>query len=358
LKYFYYLCESFVNQFVDNNYAHGKTHITTTEPCLRCRASDQRKRPAQATSASDFLAAPNYYINLQRCSCSMRSMNNVFYHVPSLITKTMKNIFSMGGQPVVPAQTKTIGNTMNIAAIKLIAYIVLCCISINAHAVPFTFEYGKIPFGKPMAEVLALVEGAEIEEDKESRFACGDDGYGGYISSYLGIDNYFSGGLFVITGLPSNAGTFFLSSITKSFIVRSKEWDNIGEIRLFFVKDKSDYILWMVAKLQNNTKGNYSDVFKNYEKNITQKLGIQSKKYDTKWETTFVGQYSWALAKAAEWTTKSYKIFLMVKEGLFRSGTPIILYIDINGKNKYMNGVKQYEILQQQEIEQQNKPSF
>jgi hypothetical protein len=47
-------------------------------------------------------------------------MNNVFYHVPSLITKTMKNIFSMGGQSAVPAQTKTIGNAMNITKMKRI----------------------------------------------------------------------------------------------------------------------------------------------------------------------------------------------------------------------------------------------
>jgi hypothetical protein len=269
----------------------------------------------------------------------------------------MKNIFSMGGQPVVPAQTKTIGNAMNIAAIKLIAYIVLCCISINAQAVPFTFEYGKIPFGKPMAEVLALVEDASIEENKYSPFFSVEFNSSIHdisFTNFQGIDAYFSGGLYV-----SMFGTVLNGACVKTITVTSNLWNSLLGIKLFFVLENNDWILFMVAKQQKIEGDNnkYMDIYDSYEKGIAHSLGIPAKRKNTIYKYNWSGEETFFNANFSHWNTKNTNIFLMMYKGFINSN-PIILYVDINGWIQYTNCIKQYDAKKKKETEEKNKPSF
>jgi hypothetical protein len=358
------LCKFFVSQFIDNHYANSKTHITTAEPCLRCRASDQRKRPAQATSASDqrkrpaqatFLVAPNYSINLQRCSCSMRSMNNVFYHVSSLNHKTMKKVF-------------------------ICAIFALGCQMANvSYAEPF--EYKNIPWGKTFKEIASVLNNEDgttysllSGETQATPFAIGsvaDDSPAAqdfasfarqtafipfYLSGYKEVHNYFRNGLINLyqENTSRRSGIY---GCAFGLSVKNDDWDNLNELALFFTQTKpndslGDYILFMVAKEHKSPQDdNYIDVFNGYRQNITQTLGVSPKIYDTKWKTIYDSYYP---AKIAEYTTKSRKIFLMVD----RRNKPIILYADLKGWNKYLNTIKQYKIKNEKAAKNKNKPSF
>ena len=135
----------------------------------------------------------------------------------------------------------------------------------NLNSTPFTFKFGQIPFGKPMEEVLKLVEGASVKEDEDVDIS--------FIGDY-NLNSEFSGGMYSILGM----GSYFTSSVTKLYKVEYDKWENINQIRLYFVKsfgkDKNDYTLFFVTKEQKSSGGDYKNVYAGFKKSIIKILGV------------------------------------------------------------------------------------
>jgi hypothetical protein len=228
---------------------------------------------------------------------------------------------------------------------RIVLIVSFCIVSVCANAVPFSFNYEQIPFGKPMSEVLELVEGAEVLEDESVTLGTDRDP----LSSFSGFCDYFSGGVYILHGLWGVLDR----SVAKCFEVRSEEWDKLYLVKLYFVKDKSDYILFMVMKEQKSGGGRYDNIYSAMAKSISKTVGVPQKNYDTEYKSIMWSDYA-VNAKIGVWMLKTRKIFLLV------GGTsgPTMLYVNTQGWNKYINAIKQYRENEKRETEQKNQPDF
>ena len=215
---------------------------------------------------------------------------------------------------------------------------------------PFTFSFGNIPFGESMHEVLKLVEGAKITED--------EDVSASFIADY-GITTHFSGGWYTMWGM----GSYFLSPVAKCYTVEYQQWEKIITIKLYFGKsfgeDNNDYTLFLVMKEQKTSGGNYKDVYSGFKNSITKVLDIRPSEYTGKYQDLILfSSNTYEPALIGLWKLKDQKVFLLVRNNMFSSGDPIMLYLSSSGWYKYINAVDSYEAAKKEETENDNQADF
>lgn len=196
---------------------------------------------------------------------------------------------------------------------------------------PSMFNYGQIPFGKSIDEVLKKVEGAEVtsgDSDNVSIEAVGD---------YEGLLEYFEGGIYTYFGI----GSYLNSDLTKKYVVTYEGWSNIKEIDLYFSKEfeaNDSYTLFLVRKEYNPIEGSYKNVFNGMKDSITKIIGVKPIISKVKYEDLMLkSSYSYLDALIGIWKTKDTKIFLLVHSGLFSLAESEILYVD----NRLWKGISE-----------------
>lgn len=230
---------------------------------------------------------------------------------------------------------------------KLVGLILMVC-SMELFAQSFSFPYSKIPFGKSMEEVLAMCEGAEITEDKDSKV----DFIGNYSLSLL------QGGIYTHWGM----GAYLASDISKTYEIRDPKWENIQSIKLYFVADfeKTNYTLMMVAKYQKTDSWDRDVVYKTMRDNISSSL--KNTRYSEFAERYKNMGFGYVNAVGARWNSNSNTIYLFVDDLGFMSNSslkgPLIIYSNDSQASKYMKAVKLYEDDRQKKKEASVKTEF
>ena len=230
---------------------------------------------------------------------------------------------------------------MRIFCIFLIIFVLV--ISIGS-AEPFKFTFGEIPFKKTIDEVLSMVEGAEIVNDKSPAIFT--------IGSY-DLRSYFDGPLYAWVGID----TYFNHEVVKKYTITYEGWGNIKEINLYFVKeaDSQKYELFLVRKLLKAQEGNYKIIFNGISDSIIAKIGNAFRIYETTFQDAILAvDNQYEPAKAGVWKLKQSQIFLLVANDWWGAKTkePEILYLSIEGWQTYIEAC---EILKQEEKKKQEK---
>lgn len=212
---------------------------------------------------------------------------------------------------------------------------------------PSKFNFGSIPYGKPMEEVLKMVEGAKVWE-------------GDYVSietigNYEGLSSYFAGGLYTIMGL----GTYFNSNVVKKYTATYDKWDNIDKINLYFVKkfgSKEPYTLFLVRKFLKAPEGRYENIFNGMKSSITKKIGVAPEVFKVKYQTdSMKAKHTYEPSFFGVWTLEYSKVFLLVASSFYRTRRPEILYLSNNGWKNYLDSIDAYEIYVKRKEENKSK---
>lgn len=213
---------------------------------------------------------------------------------------------------------------------------------------PFTFTYGKIPFGKGIDEVLKLVEGASVELDKNVSAS--------FISEY-GLEQ-FDMGIYTWMGMNS----YLNNSLAKSYTVRYDGWENISQIELFFTRsfEVEDYTLIMVNKTQKMSVGAYENIYNGLKKTIINALGnIKPTEFTVKWQDSDMKMNNTYLPGIVGlWKTQSQNVFLLVRKNIFNAAHPTIVYVSVSGWSKYLSACKKYEAEKKKKEEDSIKADF
>ena len=209
---------------------------------------------------------------------------------------------------------------------------------------PIKFNYGEIPYGKTVKEVLNKVKNAHVEEELYTDIYC--------IGEFGGLNRYFEGGLY---NYDDPVTTCFNSKIVKKYAVSYERWGNISEINLYFVKQyktTNSYTLFLVEKILK-TKGNYINVFNGLQESITEAVGMSPKVNET--EIHFPAHYGQEPGPAmiGIWAAKNDTIFLLTTSVFKRP--PIILYLSNSEWQKYLNSCMDYEEIKKQKEEKEGK---
>ncbi len=199
---------------------------------------------------------------------------------------------------------------------------------------PFKFNFRKIPFGKPVREVLKLVENAEVSENKNVTAY--------FAREYHSMKTYFSKGIYSFRGHEPS----FLSTVAKKYSVRYDGWKKIEQINLYFVKNfdsHDDYTLFLVKKTFKDSYDDYKNVFTGLKNSIKRVLGSPTTTHETKYATAHMrSNNTIALALFGYWRTKNSKVFLLVNTS-FRVTFSEIIYLSNSGWAKYEKACEKYE---------------
>jgi len=218
-----------------------------------------------------------------------------------------------------------------------------------ASETPSKFNFGTIPFGKPIEEVLGTVEGASVSEDDHADFS--DVGaYEGVTSRHFPDGIYTTGGIGCDKRLNSN--------VVKKYDVCYSGWDNIASISLYFCRrynTDDPYTLFMVEKTLKELDGPFRSSFKSLAKTITGQMNVDP---DTR-ETSYQTFQMLALGTSPDpaiygvWRSEGQKVILLVRPGYIPETTdpPTILYISVSGCRTYLAACKDYDDSKQQEQE-------
>lgn len=230
---------------------------------------------------------------------------------------------------------------------KIISLLLLLC-SASLFAETFSFPYSQIPFGKNMEEVLAMCDGATIEEDKYGKID--------FVSNYS--LSLFSGSTYSMRGM----GCYLASDVTKTYIIKDSSWKNIEEIKLYFVSDfgKENFTLMMVAKYQKRGDVDDRDTqYKTLRNSITKSLNINSYDFTESYNNTGFGRVT---ALCSKWNDGNKTSFLFVEDmGIWSNSSlkgPLFVYVNNNQVNKYMTAQKLYEADRQRQKESQVTSEF
>lgn len=212
---------------------------------------------------------------------------------------------------------------------------------------PIMFNYGQIPFGKSIDEVLTLLQGAIVTG--------GDDVSIDTIGEYEGLLEYFAGGIYSRWGFES----YLNSKLVKKYSVTYEAWANIKWINIYFFKEfgvDSGYVLFLVKKVLKAPAGSYENVFKGMKTTITKTVKIEPKVFQVKYQSFVLkASYSYEPAYMGIWKTKYSKVFLLVHNDLWTSGDPELLYVDNKGWDKYLRSCNAYALEKKRKEEEEGK---
>jgi hypothetical protein len=212
---------------------------------------------------------------------------------------------------------------------------------------PSSFPYNQIPFGKPMDQVLNMVETGTVVEDKELDID--------FVQAYS--LSLFQGGVYSWWGV----GAYLASTCAKKYTVTYSGWDSIKKIDLYFACTfgKDDYTLMTVRKTQK-ANGDYKNVYASYKTTITTALGgLKPKETQVQWcDLTLRAQGSWDYGLVGQWTTSGKDIYLLVHNELFTAGDPDIVYVSQAGVAKYLKACAAYEADKKKNDMQNNSANF
>jgi len=212
---------------------------------------------------------------------------------------------------------------------------------------PSKFSFGSIPYGKPMEEVLKMVEGAKVWESDYVSIET--------IGNYEDLSSYFAGGLYTIMGL----GTYLNSNVVKKYTAAYDKWDNIDKIDLYFVKkfgSNEPHTLFLVRKFLKAPEGSYENVFNGMKGSVTEKIGVAPEVFKVKYQTdSMKAKRTYEPAFFGVWTLEYSKVFLLVASSFYRTRRPEILYLSNNGWKNYLDSIDAYEIYMKQIEENKSK---
>lgn len=201
---------------------------------------------------------------------------------------------------------------------------------------PFKFYFTEIPFGKPMKEVLKLIEGAEVEEDKKVTAH--------FTRDYDVMKTYFSKGVNSYT-----CDSYFESKLVKKYIAEYGGWGKMSKIHLYFVRSNvsnKDYTLFLVRKFFKKSSDDYKIIFNGFKQSISKKIGVpilSQKAYFKSCYWTFSGrEYITEEALFSCWDTKYTRVFLLVPDYNLYGISPQIIYLSNSGWKKYERAWAEY----------------
>ena len=215
-------------------------------------------------------------------------------------------------------------------------------------AEPIKFNYGEIPFGKSINEVLSLVDGAEIQADSASI---------GFLRNYQGyLEKHFNRGFYTSSGL----GAELLGSVTKGYRVSYQGWENLLWIDLYFMKDYGTkdrgYKLFMVIKAEKNATGTREDVFKRYAKSIADVLKTDATVFYYPYQA--LSQNTLESGIVGEWRLPSTTVYLLLHGNTPDSIAPVIIYRSNSGWKEYLSACDKAEQAQKRAMEKKIKSDF
>ncbi len=193
---------------------------------------------------------------------------------------------------------------------------------------PSKFNFGSIPFGESVEEVLKKVDGASVKEITSRGIKL--------ISFRLGTTPFDDFPIFEI-----NYG-LFSGEFVKGYEVVYKKWKKIQKIKLLFIKevDSPDIYTLFIVKKSFKRKERFAEIaFTRMMRVITGKVGINPKvSLEHMEESPFAGKVLGVMIGI--WRLNSIKIFLIVGEGKF----PLdVIYISNSGWKKYIDCKESYK---------------
>jgi hypothetical protein len=196
------------------------------------------------------------------------------------------------------------------------------------------YQYGSVPFGMSMDNVLKQLETANIEKKKTP--------YIESIGNYA-LGDYFKGGI----RKDKDQQTCFYANVVQKYVVKDSGFAGVRELTLYFegfgAPDKP-YQLFMIKKsyeLPEEQKGTLSKVFDSWSKPIAEAVG---KKPDVR-EGTFqsfdgsVHDY-YRPALVGVWSAEEVLVFLMVADSRNGPGSPDVIIVSRKGLAHYLEACK------------------
>jgi len=199
---------------------------------------------------------------------------------------------------------------------------------------PFKFNFGDIPFGKPMQEILKLAESAQIVDEYPSLDIRGD-----YIEFYRNFyGRYKKWSIFSATDLTLDFLSSDLSSdFVKGVCVSVREWENT-KLKLFFTRkygSEGAPILFLVYKIINLDHPIDDGDANKLLSELSKKIGVQPLINKTIFcISPLIPGGSGYPARYAYWTVKDQEVFILLAKGeykvhlLYRSKTSWGKYIE------------------------------
>jgi hypothetical protein len=211
---------------------------------------------------------------------------------------------------------------------------VSCCLGADQSNEPIKFNYGSIPFGKTIPEVMKLIGGMKCVENQTLT-----------ISKYEGLRKYFDKGLYA---LPTDEYEMYLNfNLIKKYSMVYDNDDVIRQVDLYFTKEKSTsdtYRLFIVRKLLKTIDDHFENVFNQFKDMINSQLKVTPDITTTTYTLPLGKDFETTeIADMGVWFVPHETVFLFVPNLISSAGIPEILYVSNKDLKSYLKACKKEE---------------
>jgi len=196
------------------------------------------------------------------------------------------------------------------------------------------YQYGSVPFGTSMDNVLKQFETANIEKKKTP--------YIESIGNYA-IGDYFKGGISKDKDQP----TCFYSNVVQKYVVTDSGFAGVKELTLYFegfrVPDKPFqlFIIKKVYKLPAGQKGALRQVFDKWAGPVSESVGSNPEIRQGTFQAFESSAHTfYRPALVGIWNTEDTLVFLMIADSPEGPGNPEVMIVNKAGLQRYLTACK------------------